>query len=71
MTSVTRCDPLTDPLLTPENSASIVIDCQPSRLAAVNSIDRELLGLWWPPHRLKRPVSCWRAHAETTSRRRV
>jgi nicotinamidase-related amidase len=43
MTSEQRRDPLTDPLLTPENSALIVIDYQPSQLAAVNSMDRDLL----------------------------
>jgi len=43
MTSEPKRDPLTDPLLTPENSALIVIDYQPSQLAAVNSMDRELL----------------------------
>jgi nicotinamidase-related amidase len=43
MTSEPRRDPLTDPLLTPENSALIVIDYQPSQVAAVNSMDRELL----------------------------
>jgi nicotinamidase-related amidase len=43
MTSEPRRDPLTDPLLTPENSALIGIDYQPSQLAAVNSMDRELL----------------------------
>jgi nicotinamidase-related amidase len=43
MTSEPRREPLTDPLLTPENSALIVIDYQPSQLAAVNSMDRELL----------------------------
>jgi nicotinamidase-related amidase len=43
MTSEPRRDPLTDALLTPENSALIVIDYQPSQLAAVNSMDRELL----------------------------
>jgi nicotinamidase-related amidase len=36
-------DPLTDPLLTPENSALIVIDYQPSQVAAVTSIDHDLL----------------------------
>ena len=34
---------MTDPLLTPQNSALIVIDYQPSQLAAVNSMDRDLL----------------------------
>jgi nicotinamidase-related amidase len=43
MTSEPRRDPLTDALLTAENSALIVIDYQPSQLAAVNSMDRELL----------------------------
>jgi nicotinamidase-related amidase len=36
-------DPLTDPLLTPENSALIVIDYQPSQLATVTSMDHQLL----------------------------
>jgi nicotinamidase-related amidase len=36
-------DPATDPLLTPENSALIVIDYQPSQVAAVTSIDHDLL----------------------------
>ena len=36
-------DPLTDPLLTPQNSALVVIDYQPSQLAAVSSIDHDLL----------------------------
>ena len=36
-------DPVTDPLLTPQNSALILIDYQPSQLAAVNSMDRDLL----------------------------
>jgi nicotinamidase-related amidase len=43
MTSGPKRDPLTDPLLTPENSALIVIDYQPAQLAAVNSMDRDLL----------------------------
>jgi nicotinamidase-related amidase len=43
MTSEPRRDPLADALLTPENSALIVIDYQPSQLAAVISMDRELL----------------------------
>ena len=36
-------DPLTDPLLTPENSALIVIDFQPNQIQAVTSIDHDLL----------------------------
>jgi nicotinamidase-related amidase len=36
-------DPVTDPLLTPENSALLVIDYQPSQIQAVTSIDHDLL----------------------------
>jgi nicotinamidase-related amidase len=36
-------DPLTDPLLTPENAALLVIDYQPSQIAAVRSMDHDLL----------------------------
>jgi nicotinamidase-related amidase len=36
-------DPATDPLLTAKNSALIVIDYQPSQVAAVTSIDHDLL----------------------------
>jgi nicotinamidase-related amidase len=36
-------DPVTDHLLTPENAALVVIDYQPTQLAAVTSMDRELL----------------------------
>jgi nicotinamidase-related amidase len=36
-------DPLTDTLLTPENSALVVIDYQPSQVQAVKSMDQELL----------------------------
>jgi nicotinamidase-related amidase len=36
-------DPLTDPLLTPQNSALIVIDFQPNQVQAVTSIDHDLL----------------------------
>jgi nicotinamidase-related amidase len=42
MTSEPRRDPVTDPLLTPENSALIVIDYQPNQLQAVGSIDHDL-----------------------------
>jgi nicotinamidase-related amidase len=36
-------DPLTDHLLTPENSALVVIDYQPSQVGTVTSIDHQLL----------------------------
>ncbi len=36
-------DPLTDPLLTPQNSALIVVDFQPNQVQAVASIDHDLL----------------------------
>ena len=34
------CDPLADHLLTPQNAALLVIDYQPSQIAAVQSMDR-------------------------------
>jgi nicotinamidase-related amidase len=43
MTSEPTRDPLADHLLTPENSALIVIDYQPSQLQLVKSMDHELL----------------------------
>ena len=43
MTSETRRDPRTDTLLTPENSALVVIDFQPTQIAAVRSMDQGLL----------------------------
>jgi nicotinamidase-related amidase len=43
MTSEPIRDPVTDPLLTPLNAALLVIDYQPSQLAAVTSMDHELL----------------------------
>jgi nicotinamidase-related amidase len=43
MTSEPTRDPVTDSLLTPQNSALIVIDFQPSQVAAVTSMDQELL----------------------------
>ena len=43
MTSELMRDPLTDPLLTPANSALVVIDYQPSQIKAVTSTDTELL----------------------------
>ena len=36
-------DPVTDHLLTPQNSALIVIDYQPSQVQTVRSIDHQLL----------------------------
>jgi len=36
-------DPVTDPLLTPQNCALVVIDYQPSQIQAVASIDHDLL----------------------------
>ena len=43
MTSEPTRDPQADWLLTPQNSALIVIDYQPSQLQTMNSMDRELL----------------------------
>jgi nicotinamidase-related amidase len=43
MTSEPIRDPLTDHLLTPQNAALVVIDYQPSQIAAVSSIDHGLL----------------------------
>jgi nicotinamidase-related amidase len=43
MTSEPMRDPVTDPLLTPQNSALIVIDYQPRQVQAVTSIDHDLL----------------------------
>ena len=43
MTSAPIRDPLADHLLTPENAAFLLIDYQPSQLAAVRSMDHELL----------------------------
>jgi len=43
MTSEEARDPRTDALLTPENSALIVIDYQPSQIQTVASIDHDLL----------------------------
>jgi nicotinamidase-related amidase len=43
MTSAPVRDPLSDHLLTPENAAFLLIDYQPSQLAGVHSMDRELL----------------------------
>ena len=43
MTSEPMRDPVTDPLLTPQNAALIVIDYQPNQVQAVASIDHDLL----------------------------
>ena len=43
MTSAPVRDPLSDHLLTPENTAFLLIDYQPSQLAGVGSMDRGLL----------------------------
>jgi nicotinamidase-related amidase len=43
VTSEPRRDPVTDPLLTPENAALLVIDYQPRQFEAITSIDRDLL----------------------------
>lgn len=43
MTSEPRRDPLTDHLLTPENSAFLLIDYQPTQVNSINSMDRSLM----------------------------
>ena len=43
MTSAPVRDPFSDHLLTPENSAFLLIDYQPSQIAGVHSMDRALL----------------------------
>jgi len=43
MASLPIRDPVGDHLLTPQNSALVVIDYQPSQIAAVQSMDRDLL----------------------------
>jgi nicotinamidase-related amidase len=43
MTSAPMRDPLADHLLTPQNAALLLIDYQPSQLAGVHSMDRDLL----------------------------
>ncbi len=43
MTSETRRDPVKDRLLTPENSALIIIDYQPVQVNSIASMDRQLL----------------------------
>lgn len=43
MTSQPIRDPLADHLITPQNSAFLLIDWQPSQIATVNSMDRDLL----------------------------
>ena len=43
MTSAPVRDPLADHLITPQNAALLLIDYQPSQIAAVRSMDPELL----------------------------
>ena len=43
MTSAPARDPIADHLLTPQNAALLLIDYQPSQLAGVHSMDRDLL----------------------------
>jgi nicotinamidase-related amidase len=43
MTSEPVRDPLTDPLLTPQNAALVLIDYQASQLSSVKSMDHDLL----------------------------
>ena len=43
MTSAPVRDPLADHLITPQNAAFLFIDYQPAQLAAVHSMDRDLL----------------------------
>jgi nicotinamidase-related amidase len=43
MSSEPMRDPVSDPLLTPQNSALLVIDFQPSQVQTVTSIDHDLL----------------------------
>jgi hypothetical protein len=43
MTSAPIRDPLADHLITPQNSALVFIDYQPSQVAAVRSMDQDLL----------------------------
>ena len=45
MTSESQRDPMTDHLLTPENSALIIIDYQPVQVGSVASMDRRELVL--------------------------
>ncbi|MDK9662093.1 Isochorismatase family protein [Propionibacterium freudenreichii] len=43
MTRATRRDPVSDELLTPENSAFVLIDYQPTQVDSINSMDRAKL----------------------------
>ena len=43
MTSQPIRDPLADHLITPQNSAFLLIDWQPTQISTVNSMDRDLL----------------------------
>ena len=43
MTSEARRDPISDPLLTPENAALVLIDYQPPQLNTIRSMDPQTL----------------------------
>ena len=43
MTSEAIRDPLADPLITPQNSALVLVDYQPEQIATVRSMDHDLL----------------------------
>jgi nicotinamidase-related amidase len=43
MTSEAVRDPIADHLITPENSAFLLIDCQPTQISTVRSMDQDLL----------------------------
>ena len=45
MTSEAMRDPVTDNLLTPANSALVVIDYQPSQIQAVASMDTDVVDI--------------------------
>jgi hypothetical protein len=75
MTSLPVRDRLGDRLLTPQNSALILIDYQPSQFGAVRSMDAHLLlknivsrqdgkGLWCSDHPLDGERLIWIAAAD-------
>jgi nicotinamidase-related amidase len=43
MTSSPKRDPIADHLITPQNAALLVLDYQPAPVAAVRSMDQELM----------------------------
>ena len=43
MTSAPVRDPVADHLISPQNAAFVLIDYQPAQIAAVHSMDRDLL----------------------------